>query len=103
MESPRESVNRNYMQKDQFVRQLLLSLSIPSHLVRRRSMVESLYDLIVGEVVLGQQLQRATLDWISSTPTKNDYVCVYYPEEGIRVRDLSRITRHQSLGVTPNW
>lgn len=28
---------------------------------------------------------------------------VYYPDEGIRVRDLSRVTHHPSLGVTPNW
>lgn len=30
-------------------------------------------------------------------------VRVYYPDEGIRVRDLSRVTHHPSLGLTPNW
>lgn len=102
-ESPRESLGKNYMEQNQYLRYLATSLGIPSHLLRRRTMVETLYDLIVGRLVLGQRLQRATLDWTSSSPAKNDFVCLYYPEEGIRLRDLSRITHHRSLGVTPNW
>lgn len=102
-EGARESLGKNYMEQNQYLRYLSTSLSIPSHLVRRRTMVESIYDLIVGELVLGEHLQRVSLDWTSSTPTKNDFVCVYYPDEGIRIRDLSRVTHHRSLGVTPNW
>ena len=102
-ESPRESLGKNYMEQNQYLRYVATSLSLPSHLVRRRTMVEAIYDMIVGELVLGKHLQRASLDWTSSTPAKNDYVCVYYPDEGIRVRDLSRVTHHRSLGVNPNW
>jgi hypothetical protein len=102
-EAPRESLGKNYMEQNQYLRYLSTSLTIPSHLVRRRTMVEAIYDVIVGELVLGMNMQRASLDWTTSTPAKNDYVCVYYPEEGIRVRDLSRVTHHRSLGVTPNW
>ena len=103
MESPRESLGSNYMEQNQFLRAMSTSLSLPSHLVRRRTMVKAIYDLIGGELVLGQHLQRASLDWTASSPAKDDYVCVYYPDEGIRVRDLSRVTHHPSLGVTPNW
>lgn len=103
VESPREGLGKNYMQQNQYLRYLSTSMSLPANLVRRRTMVEALYDLIVGELVLGQHFQRTTLDWTSSTPAKNEYICVYYPEEGIRVRDLSRVTHHKSLGVTPNW
>lgn len=102
-ECPRESLGKNYMEQNQYLRYLSTSLSIPSHLVRRRTMVETIYDLIVGELVLGEHWQRASLDWTASSPAKNDYVCVYFPDEGIRVRDLSRVTHHRSLGVTPNW
>ncbi len=102
-EAPRESLGKNYMEQNQYLRYLATSLTIPSHLVRRRTMVEAIYDMIVGELVMGEHLQRASLDWTASTPAKNDYVCVYFPEEGIRVRDLSRVTHHRSLGVTPNW
>lgn len=102
-EAPRESLGKNYMEQNQYLRQLSTSLSIPSHLVRRRTMVEAVWDLIVGKLVLGQQFQHATVDWTSSSPAKNDYVCVYFPDEGLRVRDLSRVTHHRSLGITPTW
>jgi hypothetical protein len=102
-EAPRESLGKNYMEQNQYLRYLSTSLSIPSHLVRRRTLVEAVYDLIVGQLVLGEQLQRASLDWTASSPAKNDFICIYSPDEGIRVRDLSRVTHHRSLGVTPNW
>lgn len=102
-EAPRESLDKNYMDQNQYLRYLSTTLGIPSHLVRRRTLAEALYDLVVGKLVLGKRLQRATLDWTSSSPAKNDYVCIYYPNEGIRVRDLSRVTHNRSLGVTPNW
>ena len=103
MESPKEGLGKNYMEQNQFLHHLSTSLSLPAHLLRRRTMVEAIYDLILGELILGQHLQRRSLDWTASSPAKNDYVCVYYPEEGIRVRDLSRVSHHPSLGVTPNW
>lgn len=103
MESPKEGLGKNYMEQSQFLHHLSTSLSLPAHLLRRRTMVEAIYDLILGELILGQHLQRGSLDWTASSPAKNDYVCVYYPEEGIRVRDVSRGTHHPSLGVTPNW
>ena len=102
-ESPRESLGKNYMDQQQYLRYLSTSLGIPSHLIGRRTMVEAIYDLIVGELALGIRFQRSTLDWTASSRAKNDFVCVYYPDEGIRIRDLSRTTHHGSLGVTPSW
>mgnify|MGYP005637441411 CR=1 FL=1 len=102
-ESPRESLGKNYMEQNQYLRYLATSLTIPSHLLRRRTLVEGIYDLIVGQMVLGKQLQKQSLDWTTSSPAKNDFVCVYHAPEGIRVRDLSRTTHHPSLGVCPNW
>ena len=63
VESPREGLGKNYMQQNQYLRYLSTSMSLPANLVRRRTMVEALYDLIVGELVFGQHFQRATLDW----------------------------------------
>jgi hypothetical protein len=103
MESPKGGLGKNYMEQNQFLHHLSTSLSLPAHLLRRRTMVEAIYDLILGELILGQHLQRGSLDWTASSPAKDDYVCVYYPEEGIRVRDVSRVSHHPSLGVTPNW
>ena len=54
-ESPRESLGKNYMEQNQYLRYLATSLNIPSHLLRRRTMVEGIYDMIVGQMVIGKQ------------------------------------------------
>lgn len=48
VESPREGLGKNYMQQNQYLRYLSTSMSLPANLVRRRTMVEALYGLIVG-------------------------------------------------------
>ena len=102
-ETPRESLDKSFMEQNQYLRYLATSLGIPSHLVRRRTLVEAIYDVIVGRLVLGETLQRQTLDWTSSGPTKTDFICIYSANEGIRLRAMSRTSRHGSLGVCPNW
>ncbi len=102
-ESPRESIGKNFMEQNQYLRYLATSLGIPSHMIRRRTLVEAVYDLLVCRMALNVTPQRQTLDWTSTSPARNDYICVYYAEEGVRVRDLGRTTRHSSLGVCPNW
>ena len=103
LESPRESIGKSYMEQNHYLRYLATSLGIPSHMIRRRTLVEAVYDLLVCRMALNVTPQRQTLDWTSTSPARNDYICVYYAEEGLRVRDLTRTTRHDSLGVCPNW
>jgi hypothetical protein len=102
-EAPRESLDKSYMEHNQYLRYLASTLRLSSHLVRRRTLTEALYDLIVGRMVLGQTLQKAPLDWTSTGASKNDFVCVYYSDAGIRLRHLSRQTRNKALGLCPNW
>jgi hypothetical protein len=102
-ESQRESLGKNYMEQLQTLRYLANSLNLPSNLVRRRSLVEVIYDLIVGRMVLSKTFQQQSLDWTSSGPSKTDYVCVHYADNGIRIRDLPRTTHNRSIGFCPNW
>ena len=102
-ESPRESLDKSFMEQNQYLRYLASTLRLPSHLVRRRTLTEALYDMIVGRMVLGQSFQNATLDWTSTGPSKSDFVCIYCSESGIRLRHLPRQTRNQALGLCPNW
>ena len=102
-ESPRESIGKNFMEQNQYLRYLATSLGIPSHMIRRRTLVEAVYDLLVCRMALNVTPQHHTLDWTSTSPSRNDFICVYYAEEGLRVRDLPRTTRHSSLGVCPSW
>ena len=91
------------MEQMQTLRYLATSLNLPSNLVRRRSLVEVIYDLIVGRMVLSKTFQQQSLDWTSSGPSKTDYVCVHYADNGIRIRDLPRTTHNRSIGFCPNW
>ena len=102
-EAPRESLEKSYMEQNQYLRYLASTLKLPSHLVRRRTLTEALYDLIIGRMVLGQRFQKATLDWTATGASKTDCVCIYYPEAGIRLRHLGRHTRNKALGLCPNW
>lgn len=102
-EAPRESLDKNYMEQNQYLRYLAATAGIPSHLVRRRTLVEAVYDLIVSRLVLNTTWQRQTLDWTASGTSKNDFICVYFAENGIRMRELARTRHHRALGCCPNW
>ena len=91
------------MEQTQYIRYLAAKAGVPSHAVRRRTLVESVFDLIVGRLVLGEPLQQRTVDWTSSGPTRSDYVCVYCADNGIRMRDLPRTKHNSALGAVPTW
>ena len=102
-EAPRESLQKSYMEQNQYLRYVATNFGIPSHMVRRRTLVETMYDIIVGRLALGKTLHKHTLDWTATGSSKNDFICLYVADEGIRIRSMGRTTRHQSLGVSPNW
>ena len=102
-EAPRETLGLSYMEQNQSLRIMGPTVGLPSHTVRRRTMAEAVFDLIVGGSLLNAPLQRHTLDWTSDGPTKKSFTCVFYSEQGIRIRDLLRTTRHRALGFCPNW
>ena len=99
----KESFNRDFMHQNQFLRHLASSTKAPSHFLRRRTLVEVVYDLIVGHLALGDHWLHHTLDWTSSGPSTSEFICVSQPEEGIRLRHLPRTQSHPALGVCPNW
>ena len=72
-------------------------------MVRRRSLVEAVYDIIVGRLALDPPLQSNTLDWTSTGPSKSDFICVFLSAQGLRLRHLNRTQRNKALGLCPNW
>ena len=102
-ESQRESLDKNYMEQLQTLRYLAPSVNLPANLVRRRTLVEAIYDIIVGRMVLSKKFQEQSLDWTSSGPSKTNFVCVHYAQNGIRLTDLPRTANNRSLGFCPNW
>jgi len=102
-EAAHETLDKSFMEQNQYLRYLSTSTGLPSHLVRRRTLVDTIYDLIIGRLVLSQTFLQHTLDWTSSGPNKSDYICVYFSERGIRLRHLARTQHNRVLGLCPNW
>ncbi|MEK9984419.1 MAG: hypothetical protein VW879_06730 [Opitutae bacterium] len=98
-----DSLKKNFMNQNQYLRQLANATKVPSHLLRRRTLVEGVYDLIVGALVLDETWLNNTLDWTSSGTSPSEFICISQPAEGIRIRNLPRTQSHQALGVCPNW
>lgn len=96
------TLGHNYFDQQQLLRQRADELGVIPRMVRRRTLVEALYDLIAAQLVLGLKLNQQTLDATSSGPTASDFVCIYFSAEGIRVKDLPRTTSHPALGVSPS-
>ena len=103
IESPRETLDKNYIEQAQFLRFIATTTGVPSHLVRRRTLVESVYDIIVSRMTLDSPMQSKTLDWTSTGPGKSDFICVFHSEQGLRLRHLNRTQRNKALGLCPNW
>lgn len=102
-EALRESLDKDFMQQNQCMRQLATEANTPSHFVRRRSLPEAIYDLVVGRLVLDEAFLTQTIDWTTSGPSSSEFVCTYYSDEGIRLRHLPRTQHNRALGVCPNW
>lgn len=88
--------------QQQSLRQRADELGVIPRMVRRRSLVEAVYDLITSQLVLGLKLNHRTLDATASGVTASDSVCVYFSAEGIRFKELPRTTRHPAIGVCPS-
>lgn len=101
-ESLPQTVCRNYLDQQQALRQHAEALGVFPRPVRRRSLVEALYDLIAAHLVPGLRLNHQTLDATPPGPTGNDFVRIYFSGEDIRVRNLPHATSHPALGVCPS-
>ena len=102
-EAARETYDKNFMEQNQYLRYMAAETGIPSHLVRRRTLIETIYDMIVGRMVLKTTFLKRTLDWTSDGPNKSEFICAYFSERGIRLRHLPRTQHNRALGLCPNW
>ncbi len=61
-EAPKETLDKDFMEQSQYLRSLYTKVGVPSHMVRRRTLVETIYDIIVGRLTLDEPLLTQTLD-----------------------------------------
>ena len=64
----RASLSKNYIEQTHFLRSLATTFGSPSHMVRRRTLVEAVYDIIATRMISRPTLQRKTVDWHLPVP-----------------------------------
>ena len=98
-----ESHNTDYTQQE-----IVLKLHAHSHKsnemrVRRRTLIEALFDLLVVKIVTGKQLLHTTADLTGSKMGRVNLAVINYGESGIRISDINQQQAHPQLGVCPTW
>ena len=71
--------------------------------VRRRTLIEALFDLLAVKIVTGKQLLHTTADLTESKMGRINLAVINYGESGIRISDINRQQAHPQLGVCPTW
>ena len=97
------SHNTNYIQQKQVLKQHAQSHKSNEMRVRRRTLIEALFDLLAVKVVTGEKLLNNTADLTESKVGRANMAVINYGESGIRISDINRQQAHPQLGVCPTW
>ena len=97
------SRNTSYIQQKQILKQHAQSVQSKDMRVRRRTLIEALFDLLAVRVVTGKNLLLDTADLTESKVGRQNMAVINFGESGIRISDINRQQTHPQLGVCPNW
>lgn len=95
-----DTLGFSFAEQQRRLRQRAEDLGVVPRLLRRRSLVEALYDLLAAQLVLGLQLNRHTRDATNSGPDAGRFISIYSTPEGIRIAEMPRTASHPALGVS---
>jgi hypothetical protein len=97
------SRKKNYMQQKQVLKQHAERYQSNELRVRRRNLIETIYDLIIIKLVHDQNLLSETVDLTESKIGRQNLAFINFGEDGIRISDIARQKTHAQLGVCPSW
>ena len=98
-----DSRQKTYMQQKQALKTHAQRYQATERRVRRRYMIDALYDLVVIKLVHGVNMLSETVDLTESNVGRLNLALINYGENGIRISDIGRRQTHPQLGVCPNW
>ena len=98
-----DSRDKTYMQQKQALKQHAHNQQANERRVRRRNLVDALYDLIAVNAVADINMLSATVDLTESRVGRQNLAFINFGENGIRISDISRQQTHPQLGVCPSW
>ena len=98
-----ETLNQNYMQQGQKLKEYGTRHGAGQRRVRRRLMVEVLYDLIMVQLIHKENMLTHSVELTESKVGRQNFACINYGENGIRINDFGRQQTHKELGVCADW
>ena len=98
-----DSRQKTYMQQKQALKTHAQRYQATERRVRRRNIIDALYDLVVIKLVHGVNMLSETVDLTESKVGRQNLAFINYGENGIRISDIGRRQTHPQLGVCPNW
>ena len=97
------SREKSYMQQKQALKEHAERYQSNELRVRRRNLIDTIYDLIIIKLVHDQNLLSETVDLTESKIGRQNLACINFGENGIRISDIARQQTHALLGVCPSW
>ena len=97
------SRDKTYMQQNQALKAHAQRYQATERRVRRRLMIDALYDLIIIKLVHDVNMLSETVDLTESKIGQQNRALVNYGKNGIRISDIGRRQTHPQLGICPNW
>ena len=97
------SREKSYVQQKQALKEHAERYQSNELRVRRRNLIDTIYDLIIIKLVHDQNLLSETVDLTESKIGRQNLACINFGENGIRISDIARQQTHALLGVCPSW
>ena len=97
------SREKTYMQQKQALKQHAQRYQANERRVRRRHMIDALYDLIIIKLVHQVNMLSETVDLTESKIGRQNLAFINFGENGIRISDIGRQQTHNQLGACPSW
>ena len=98
-----ETRGKNYSQQRVVVKGYAQKHQTTEMRVKRRTLVEALFDMVVIQLVIKEKLLINSVELTDSKVGRMNYACINNGDKGIRVGDVSRQQTHAQLGMCASW
>ena len=98
-----ETRGRNYSQQRVVVKGYAQKHQTTEMRVKRRTLVEALFDMMVIQLVIKEKLLINSVELTDSKVGRMNYACINNGDKGIRIGDVSRQQTHAQLGMCASW
>ncbi len=98
-----DTLNKTVLEQRTVFGQYIQKFMSNERRVRRRVLVEALYDIIVLNMVCKEPILRKTVDLTETRRGRQQQMCVNFGAKGIRVSSIGRDQRHPQMGMCPSW